>query len=106
MWRGCCARVSKSDPRLTFSSLASHHLFDPQHIFFRIDTHRIEGRFRDMDRDAVFQKTKLLEPFATLQRRLRPFHKLIQRLLAISIEAQMLVVSWAHAIAVMWNRCP
>ena len=57
-----------------------------------------------MDRNAVLQESKLLQPLTFFQGRLRKRYEAIERWLAVGVEAKMFVIDGLGAIAIVGNR--
>ena len=101
------ARRNQPQAETLTQAAAPKDFLHPVQVFFGIDTHGVERRLRHINRHTVIQKTKLFQPLGTLQLRLGPSVKGIQRCLAVGVEAKMLVVTnLASAIAIERNRGP
>ena len=62
------------------------------------------NRFGDVDGDAIFQETKLLQSLTALERRLRKRAEAIERGLAVGVKAQVLeIADAAGVVAIEWD---
>ena len=75
-----------------FYAVPGQQLRHPAQILFRIDPNGVIRRLSHMNRDAIFEKTQLLQPLGPFERRLGQCDEAIKRSLAVRIKSEVLEI--------------